>query len=64
ESLEGLNILQLIGGDLKILNNTGLTDLCGIQNVLIFGGVGGVITISGNLFNPSVADIISGNCSI
>ena len=61
-SLEGLSNLTSVGGSLSIETNNVLSDLCGIRNILTNGSHGNVI-IQYNLFNPTVIDIIAGNCS-
>jgi hypothetical protein len=62
-SLEGLSNLESVGGNLTIREN-GVIDFCDIQNLLGANGVSGVVTIENNVYNPSVQDIIDGNCSI
>ncbi|MFD0963252.1 hypothetical protein [Pseudofulvibacter geojedonensis] len=66
DGLESLNEVYLI----KIGNavfyspseNPNLTDFCALQN-LVVNGTYEQIEIAGNLYNPSVQDIIDGNCA-
>lgn len=44
------------------VGNIALTDFCGIEN-LFTNGTYGEVTIEGNAYNPTVRDIIDGNCS-
>lgn len=62
-NLDNLEKITSIGGDLIIKNCKDLKDFCGIQNLIQNGGVAGQIQISGNLYNPTVEDIVTGNCS-
>ena len=45
------------------IGNINLTDFCGLQN-LFTNGIYGEVDISGNAYNPTVQDIIDGNCSL
>ena len=47
---------------LPYCGNENLGDLCGIQN-LFLNGTYDYVYIAGNAFNPSIQDIIDGNCS-
>jgi len=62
-NIDGLSNIISIGGVLWVLQNENLSDLCGIKNVLTINGVADHIWIHENLYNPSVEDIIAGNCS-
>ncbi len=55
-NLDGLNNINSDTGN--IIDNTSLTDLCGIQTIATSGFV-----IYGNAYNPSTQDFIDGNCS-
>lgn len=73
ESLDGLeNLLSLdegihIGGTLPHEANPVLSDLCGISNLLINGTINlsnaNGFLITNNAYNPTMQDIIDGNCS-
>lgn len=66
-SLDGLESLVLVTGDITITSTPpfeqNITDYCAIQDLLISGSFKSII-ISNNAFNPTVADITSGNCSL
>lgn len=62
-NLEGLNNIQSISNKLSLYDNKNLLNFCSIRILLANNGVGGEISINNNLFNPSVGDIIAGNCS-
>ena len=66
-SLEGLNDLILVTGDITI-TSTGsdlqnITDFCAIQDLLA-GGSFKSVSIYNNEFNPTVQEIIEGDCSL
>ena len=63
-NIDGLSNIISVSGDLIISGNYHLVDLCGIKTLLTINGVGGNTTINSNLYNPSVDDIIAGNCSL
>jgi hypothetical protein len=65
-NLDGLDNLQSVSGDFTILLNVNLEDLCGIKNLLTHneGGVDGEVFIVNNAYNPTVEDIINGDCSL
>lgn len=42
--------------------NESLTDLCGLRNLFV-NGTYDYVRIAGNAFNPTIQDIIDGNCS-
>jgi len=45
--------------------NPNLSDFCALQNLLIIGnGISAEILIENNAYNPSINDIINGNCSL
>lgn len=69
QTLNGLENLISITGDLSIISNSNqgqpiqnITDFCALQN-LFSNGDFNTVDISGNVFNPTVQDIISGNCT-
>lgn len=69
-TLNGLENLISITGDLSIVSNSNqgqpiqnINDFCALQNLFSNGNFT-TVDISGNSFNPTVQDIIDGNCSI
>ena len=61
-SLEGLENVLSVDNGISIYENQNLSDFCALQNVFINGTYGG-INITNNSYNPTVQDIIDGNCS-
>ncbi len=62
-SLDGIKKLTTVGGDLKISNNINLVDFCEMRNLFLMGYIGGSSNIYQNENNPTVEDIINGNCA-
>ena len=60
-NLDDLSNLQHFG-NLEIWANENLSDLCGITTAVL--NMNMPIEISGNLFNPTLADFRNGNCSL
>lgn len=63
-NLNSLSNLATVGTDIYLWSNFELSDLCGLQNLLIGNGLGGDYTAYGNAYNPTKQDIIDGNCSL
>lgn len=63
ESLNGLDNVPLITDGFQVLGNPSFTDFCVTQNSIL--GISGEDTFSihSNAFNPTMQDIIDGNCS-
>jgi|GEM_PF-2118380 len=71
-NLDALSNLQNVYGDVFIGDhsepdvsyegNVSLIDYCGLTNLFVFGNFN-EIKINNNAFNPTVEDIIAGNCS-
>jgi hypothetical protein len=61
--LDGLYNLTNVDGDLIFNSNPYLTDLCGLETLLLNDGLAGDYTVTENGFNPSFQDILDGNCS-
>ncbi len=55
--------LNMVTGDLNIINNPQLFNLCGIENLIINNGLEGDYLVEDNVYNPTIQDIIDGNCS-
>ena len=70
ESLDGLENMFYargitIGNPLPDSMNLALADFCAIQNYLSNGFyLPAAISIDGNLYNPTIQDIINGDCSL
>lgn len=62
-SLNGLQNITTFEGDLKIENNDVLNNLCALQNFLGTGVFTSPVKIKDNAYNPTVEDILAGNCS-
>lgn len=63
-SMDGFENVISFMGDIRLIDNEGLSDLCALQNILINGEFG-TVNILSNLHNPSTDDIINGNnCSL
>lgn len=70
-SINGLENLINIDGVIEIgptlfdIGNADLTDFCALQNLFLNGTYNEVnVNINGNGYNPTVQDIIDGNCSL
>lgn len=63
-SLDGLDSLTTTGDGLKIYGNATLKDFCNVSILINNNGVNSPYIVEANLFNPSVEDIINGNCSL
>lgn len=61
-SVDGLSSLDEVIRSMTIENNQALNDFCGLTNAANNGGLNGKYTISQNAYNPSLQDIIDGNC--
>ncbi|MCB0840284.1 MAG: hypothetical protein KDD99_26630, partial [Bacteroidetes bacterium] len=62
--LDGLAGVDNIDKNIIITNNSSLSRFCGLSLLLTSGNFSGSYTLSGNLVNPTIADIISdGSCS-
>lgn len=65
-SITDLNpLIELVEvtGSLTIRYNTSLVDFYGLQTLLIQDGIIGDLTVSDNAYNPTLQDILDGNCS-
>lgn len=65
QNLNGLdNILNATGEFFSIVENPVLTDFCSLENLFVNGTYGGIdYYVNSNLYNPTIQDIIDGNCS-
>lgn len=63
-SLNGLNAVVSIGGDIRIVSNDGLNDFCALEDLINLGNYGGILQISGNTYNPTLEDFENGDCSL
>lgn len=62
-NLDALVQLSNIQTDLEITRNALLTDFCGLQNLVDQNGIGGVFIAEQNAYNPTLQNLIDGNCS-
>lgn len=60
-NLEGLNGLETLGNSLSIYDCTNLTDFCALEQ-LVSDGVKNFATIERNAYNPTLGDIVRGDC--
>ena len=72
-SLDGLENLSTISKhttldvpsqSIVIVSNDKMVDLCGIKNLVTYGSYEDAVGISTNAFNPTVDEIIAGDCSL
>ena len=61
-NINGLSSVQSIGEYITINNNQLLTNLCGIS-LVINNGFNGNYNVYDNGYNPTIQDIINGNCN-
>jgi len=61
-NLNGLENLTEINGSLQIYNNSWLYGWCALQNLFVADGLNGFKLFGNCSFNPTVQDIIDGNC--
>jgi len=62
-NLDGIMNLKYIQGDLDILNNS-IIDFCGLNTLIIENGLQGNYNVLRNSYNPTIQDILDGNCSL
>ncbi|WP_034057934.1 hypothetical protein [Lacinutrix jangbogonensis] len=62
-SLNGLSSVESLGGDMFFSFNTQLNDYCALNNLIIQNTYSEEINALGNAYDPTVQDIIDGNCS-
>ena len=62
-NVDGLSNIVSVTEILWIHHNEILTDLCGIEPLIVGGGLEGNYIVSSNAYNPTQQDIIDGNCS-
>jgi hypothetical protein len=63
QSMDGFQNITQFEGFIVIQNNGSLANYCQLSNVLNIGVFNSATVIANNLFNPTVEDIIAGNCS-
>ena len=64
QHIDFLSSIQQVGGNVNISNNENLADLCGLNPLVFGGGLGGNLNAFQNLYNPTIQDILNGNCSL
>lgn len=63
-SLDGLESIQSVTEELKVISNAQLDDLCALESLIQNGGLTGSYIVNNNFYNPTQQDIIDGNCSL
>jgi hypothetical protein len=63
KDLDALENIQFIGGKIQIIKNYRLTDLCGLRPYLSTGNFNNIYDIYDNLYNPTMQEIIDGDCN-
>lgn len=63
QSLDGLQNIIQFEASLSISKNDGLSDFCALSTILSTAVLNDPAYIANNLYNPTVQDIASGNCS-
>lgn len=61
--IDGFTKLNFVGTTIRIESNRALKDLCGLKPLLMNGSFGGSLYISLNYYNPTINQIVTGNCS-
>jgi len=62
-NLDGLINLLEVPGDLEIKRNGNLNDFCGLEPLILANGLGGLYIVEQNGYNPTIQDILNGDCS-
>ncbi|OEK01063.1 hypothetical protein BFP97_05875 [Roseivirga sp. 4D4] len=62
-NVDGFAALEEVIQSITIEINQSLSDFCGLTNAASAGGLSGEYKVSENGFNPSLQDILDGNCS-
>lgn len=62
-TLDFLENLEFVGGNLKFADNPTLFDYCGLQNLIDLNGLHGSFITENNFYNPTYQDMLDGNCS-
>lgn len=63
-NLDGLENISSISHEVLIENNPPLTNFCGLTNVAQNNGIIGDYDVNTNGYNPTIQDLIDGNCSL
>lgn len=65
-SVENLNFLSNLTEviNLSIGFNSNLTDFCGLETLVNANGINGIYHVYDNIFNPSLNDLLNGDCSL
>jgi hypothetical protein len=61
--INGFSKLNFVGTGIRIESNRALKDLCVLQPLLKNGSFGGSLYIVSNYYNPTLNQIVTGNCS-
>lgn len=63
EDLNGLDALATIAGGLSIQDNSQLHDYCALNELIQSNGLEGSYLVSGNEYNPSIQQLLDGDCN-
>jgi len=63
ENIDGLSSITSISDDINIEENASLSDFCGLDQLIRVEGYNGGYNINRNAYNPSLQNMIDGNCS-
>ncbi len=64
QNIDAFSGLESVAGDyLRIRENINLTNLCGLTNIVVSGGIAGYYSVYENAYNPTEQDIINGDCA-
>lgn len=64
ESIMGMKQLNYIGRSFEISENNQLKDFCNFTNLINTNGIQDDYIVNSNAYNPSIGDILAGNCSL
>lgn len=61
--ISALSTLEEAGDNISVTANYLLSDLCGLSNCIVNGGLSGVFQTSQNYYNPTLQQMLDGECS-
>ena len=63
KDIDALENIHSVGGNIEIIRNYRLNDLCGLRPYLSTGNFNNTCTIYDNIYNPTMQEIIDGDCN-